>query len=248
MPRMNKPDLSIVIPVYRDAGAIEGTVATILAHVAGRGMTVEIILVNDGGPSETREILKRLDASPSVHIIDRPENRGKGHSVREGLAIASGAVFAYTDADLPYDLASLDRVADTIRNVQADIALASRRLEPKTHGGGYPIVTRRVAHSLFARLVRGVFRLPCSDTQAGLKAMTPAVRDALFPSLVIDRYAFDVELLYAATRHGFRLREVPATQRHSETSNVHLLRDSWEMLRDLWRIWKRRHAYDPATV
>lgn len=239
---MQRPSVSVIIPVYRDAAVIEETVALLTSYFTLQEVPFELILVHDGGPDATRELVQRLEKQyTSVRVIDRVENFGKGRSVREGLRAAIGDVLIYTDADLPYDLASLSDVFAAVRSGQTDLALASRRFGTPAHAR-HQNPLRRMTHDAFAALVARVFSLPCSDTQAGLKAMTPAVRDRVLPMLSVDRYAFDVELALTAHRQGFRLQDIPATRRATDGTNVRILHDSWNMLLDLWRIWRRQRT------
>jgi dolichyl-phosphate beta-glucosyltransferase len=74
------------------------------------------------------------------------------------------------------------------------------------------------------------------DTQCGFKAFRGDVARHLFRQLTIDRFAFDVELIYLAVRAGYQVREVPVSIHHAEGSTVRPVRDSLDTLRDLARI------------
>lgn len=235
-------DVSIIIPVYKDASHIEATVRSILSHFSACQTDVELILVHDGGPEETRTVLHTLASTDSfVRLVDRRENRGKGYSVREGLSVAAGNILVYTDADLPYALTSMQALIDSVKNNETDLALASRHVHGANDVEDHQSILRHVSHTLFAWIVNVLLDIPCSDTQAGLKAMTRTAAEAILPHLTIDRYCFDVELLFVAQRLGYRLKEIPVRLRTKGASNIHLSKDSWEMLRDLLRLWKRRH-------
>jgi dolichyl-phosphate beta-glucosyltransferase len=74
-------------------------------------------------------------------------------------------------------------------------------------------------------------------------------RDAvvlLFRAARIDRFAWDVEILYLAARAGLRVRETPVVWRNAPGSKVHPVRDSLRMLRDVlrvrWRDWRGRYG------
>ena len=68
--------------------------------------------------------------------------------------------------------------------------------------------------------------------------------------MVVDRFAFDVELLFLARHAGLSIAEVPVTWRNSPVSKVGLLRDPLNMLSDTWRIRRRfqRGDYRKAAV
>ena len=62
----------------------------------------------------------------------------------------------------------------------------------------------------------------------------------------IDRFAFDIEVLHLAERHGWTVLEVPVDLRTGERTTVRLVRDTLQLLRDLWRIrhWSATGAYE----
>jgi dolichyl-phosphate beta-glucosyltransferase len=82
------------------------------------------------------------------------------------------------------------------------------------------------------------------DTQCGFKLFRGDVARDLFSRAKIDRFAYDVEILYLARRQGIAIAEVPVLWFNSPESKVAVLRDSVRMLRDLLRIrwihWKAR--------
>ena len=71
-----------------------------------------------------------------------------------------------------------------------------------------------------------------------LRTVTIAEIDAA----VIDRFAFDVELLYLAQSVGLRLKEVPVRWDHNDGSKVNVLRDSLRMFREVQSIRRRSRA------
>jgi dolichyl-phosphate beta-glucosyltransferase len=77
------------------------------------------------------------------------------------------------------------------------------------------------------------------DTQCGFKAFTLDAARAVFPLQTIERFGFDVELLYIARRRGLRIREVQVSWADAPGSRVRVLRDSARMFLDLLEIrWK----------
>jgi hypothetical protein len=75
-----------------------------------------------------------------------------------------------------------------------------------------------------------------------------AVCRPVIEGATIDRFGFDVELIYLAYRAGLRLREVPVRWDHYEGSKVDLFNDSFKMLAEvgLIRQQARRGVYDNA--
>jgi dolichyl-phosphate beta-glucosyltransferase len=89
---------------------------------------------------------------------------------------------------------------------------------------------------VFNRIVRAIVLPGFVDTQCGFKAFRRSSILPLLPLLRIDRYSFDVELLFLSRKHGLTIREVPVVWINREDTRVDPLRDSSRMLVDLLRI------------
>jgi dolichyl-phosphate beta-glucosyltransferase len=70
----------------------------------------------------------------------------------------------------------------------------------------------------------------------------------LVEAATVDRFGFDVELLYLCHRAGLRLKEIPVRWDHNEGSKVNVTSDSFKMLNEvgLIRQQARRGVYDSA--
>jgi len=90
--------------------------------------------------------------------------------------------------------------------------------------------------------------LPFWDTQCGFKAFRMSACRPLIEGATIDRFGFDVELLYLAYRAGLKLQEIPVRWDHAEGSKINLASDSLKMLSEVGRIRQqaRRGVYDHA--
>jgi dolichyl-phosphate beta-glucosyltransferase len=107
---------------------------------------------------------------------------------------------------------------------------------------------RRVASDLFKwmrYLMVGLWGI--SDTQCGFKAYRGPVARQLFALAQIDRFMFDVEILYLAERAGLRIVEMPVRWEDSPGSKVRLAEGLQNTVRDLWRI-RRLHRRRPVIA
>ena len=94
--------LSIVIPVYNEAGTISKIVD--LVRSVDVGLEKEILLVDDCSRDGTREVLQKLaQEQADLKVLFHDVNQGKGAALRSGFAAASGDVVLIQDADLEYD-------------------------------------------------------------------------------------------------------------------------------------------------
>jgi len=161
---------------------------------------------------------------------------------------AGGRTIAFTDADLSYSpsqvLGLLERVEEgwdvvvgSRRHTEARALVAARRL--REVGG-------RVVNGLTTLVLLGQYR----DTQCGLKAFRSDVAKMMFARTEINGFAFDVELFHLAERYRFSLCEVPVEVVNSSRSTVHVVRDTWRLVRDLFRIRRtgRRGGYEVSVA
>jgi len=232
--------LSIVIPAFNEAGRIGPTLEQVIRFLEAQPFTSEVIVVDDGSSDETARMARLyLEQHTSRRVYSRllrnPGNRGKGYSVRRGVLSAEGRIVLFTDADLSAPITEAPKLYEPIRRGQADVVFGSRALDPSFVKRPQSL-GRRAAGRIFNWLVQALTGLAFKDTQCGFKAYA---RDAITPVFRlqrIDRFGFDVEILYIARKRGLSLEEVPVVWYHSEGTKVKMLRDSLRMLLDLLQI------------
>jgi glycosyltransferase involved in cell wall biosynthesis len=215
--RPTRPLVTVVVPVYNQAGTIVENVRTIRERVErGLGGSLELIVVSDGSIDQSEERLLE-DAPDLARVIHYDRNLGKGFAVKAGSLAAAGRYISYVDSDLDLDPVAIPGFVETAQRDSLDFVIGSKRHpDSVVH---YP-ATRRVSSWLYQQLVRLLFRLDVRDTQVGLKVFRREVADEVMPLLVVKQYAFDLELLAVARALGFgRLREMPITLRYRFTGS-----------------------------
>jgi glycosyltransferase involved in cell wall biosynthesis len=199
--------LSVVVPVYNQAGSIVENVEVIRDRVAaGTPGPIEIIVVSDGSIDQTEVRLLEEELS-DVRVLHYDRNLGKGYAIKVGALEARGRWIGYVDADLDLDPSGLPVFVEVAEREQLDFAIGSKRHpESQVH---YPR-SRRVTSWLFQKFVRLLVRLDVRDTQTGIKVFRREIAEQVMPLLLVKRYAFDIELLGVARAFGFgRVRELP---------------------------------------
>ena len=235
------PTVSIVIPAYNEAARLSRTLGDIVSFFTNRGCA-ELLVVDDGSRDGTAAVAEQYLASQgggvAWRVLRLSANRGKGYAARHGLLAARAPVAVFSDADLSTPISELSKVVDPIARGTCDIAFGSRAIDRRLIETRQPI-HRDAAGRLFNLTIRLATGLPFHDTQCGFKAFRMSLCRSILESALVDRFAFDVELLFVASRAGLRIQEVPVRWRHAEGSKVRLARDGTRMLADIVTV---RHA------
>ena len=183
-------------------------------------------------PRQLAETIIAQHPEVAARVVRSPQNRGKGHAVRQGLLATDAPIALFSDADLSTPLAELPRIVGPIESGEYDIVFGSRALNRQLIGQRQSW-QREQGGKVFNGLVRLATGLPFSDTQCGFKAFRMEAARPIIERAEIDGFGFDVELLFLAQKAGLRLLEVPVRWDHNEGSKVHLVHDSLRMLREI---------------
>ena len=201
------PNVLIVVPTYNERDNLPLLTAGVLEHEGFR-----LLVVDDGSPDGTGAVADRLAAEHPgrVTVMHRTGPRGLGRSYIDGLqhAITEGTAdyVCQMDADLSHNP---DYLPDLVASAAThDLVIGSRYMN------GVSVVNwplHRLFLSAFAnRYIRLVTSLSTSDCTSGFRCWR---REALarlpIANMVSDGYAFLVEMLFNASRQGFRIGEVP---------------------------------------
>jgi glycosyltransferase involved in cell wall biosynthesis len=229
-----QPALSIVIPAYNEERRLPPTLEKIAAWLAAKGITAEILVVDDGSTDGTACVVETCRSSMAcVRLLSNGRNFGKGYSVRHGMLEARGRVGLFTDADLSAPIEEADKLLTALES--ADVAFGSRALDRSlisVHQSRW----RELAGIVFNKIVQAVLWIPFVDTQCGFKAFRMERARILFEQQRIERFGFDPELLYLARHHGLRAVEIPVRWAHDPHTKVNVYRDSLLMLVELFTI------------
>jgi dolichyl-phosphate beta-glucosyltransferase len=215
------------------------TVAHVCSYLDLQSYDWELIVVIDGGPpAAAAEARAAAGARANVRVIENDVNRGKGYSVRRGFMAATGDRRVFIDADLSLPIEGLDGMMARF-DAGADVVIASRTA-PGSRVEGAPPAGRDVMSKLFNLAVQAVAVPGIADTQCGFKGFTARAAETIFSVAKSDRFGFDVEALYLARKHGFRIDELPVICRYHGGSSVNRLSDGVRMFADVLAI-RARH-------
>jgi len=240
--------LSVVVPAYKES-EIYQRIQELKETLEGLPSTwdYEVIVVVDGRDQMTWEGAQRAQG-PKVRVEGYTPNKGKGYAVRYGMARAGGDPVAFIDGGLEITPASLRLALEHFHWYDADVVVGS-----KYHSASKVVTSghRRLVSRLTKYLMRFLFGLKISDTQAGLKIFRREVLEKVLPRMLVKRWAFDVEMLAAANYLGYsRVFESPIELQHLNfTSNIRVFgpngmwRSLWDALAIFYRL-RIVHYYD----
>lgn len=234
---MIKKSISVVVPCFNEGKTICKNLEKIESFLSSHFFDFEIIAVNDGSVDNTEEELRRAKEKIGhcLMIINNKINTGKGKAVKDGMLASQMEVFLFLDADLAIPIEETEKFMGELEKGY-DIAIASRfvpGLKIKK-----PVLWYRKYMEKIFRLMRMVIigNYEIQDTQCGYKMFSQKAAKEIFSLMTVERFAFDAEIVYIATKKGYKIKELPITLQNPSVSSIRIVGDSWNMFCDLLRI------------
>lgn len=216
------PKKLVIIPTYNELENIQ----RIISKVFSLEEDFHILVVDDGSPDGTAEIVKSLQKkySSRLHIEERKGKLGLGtayiHGFRWGLKNNYDYLFEM-DADFSHNPDDLIKLYYACEKDGADLAIGSR-YKTGVNVVNWPM--GRVLMSYYASVyVRWITGMPFRDSTAGFKCYRKKVLSAIeLDKVRFKGYAFQIEMKFTAWKMGFKVVEVPIifTDRKEGTSKM----------------------------
>lgn len=206
---MKASDSIVIIPTYNEKENIE----KIIRAVFSLEKSFDILVVDDGSPDGTAQIVRELMASEfadRLFIVERSGKQGLGTAYIAGFKWALERHYGYViemDADFSHNPGDLPRLYAACHDDGADVSVGSRYVT------GVNVVNwpmGRILMSYFAsQYVRIVTGIPIHDTTAGFVCYRCEVLETLeLDKIRFKGYAFQIEMKYTAYKIGFKIKEV----------------------------------------
>jgi dolichol-phosphate mannosyltransferase len=203
--RSSPSEVLVVLPTYNESQNLERIVAGV------RRLGHDVLVVDDASPDGTGEIADRIAAAdPAVRVLHRPRKLGLGSAYEDAfrIGLAEGvALFVEMDADGSHLPQHLDTIVEAARTC-GGMAIGSRYITGGEVVGWSP--ERRLlswAANLYCRVL---LRLRTRDCTSGFRCYTSELLTRIGLEAVVSQgYSFQIEMVFRATRLGYRVVEVP---------------------------------------
>jgi glycosyltransferase involved in cell wall biosynthesis len=222
--RLLTRSLSIIVPAYNEQVRLPDTLRHIQDYLLRSDFRFhEILIVDDGSTDGTVAAAKEFaGCDPNIRVLHNTGNHGKGYCVRQGMLKATGEWRLFSDADLSTPIEEIEKLWCAVERDGGEIAIGSRAVDRSLIGVHQPGF-RENAGKVFNAVMRATIGLPIADTQCGFKLFRGDIAHEIFSRQTIERFGFDVEVLYIAFKRGYTVAEVPVRWNHVEGSKVGML-------------------------
>lgn len=211
--------LSVVVPAYNEEQRLPIMLDETLEYLENRqkkeeSFTYEIIIVDDGSKDATTKVgleYVRKYGTEKIRVLKFEKNRGKGGAVRMGVFCSRGSKILFVDADGATKFSDLDRVEEGLDELHEGKNNMAVSVGSRAHLKDDAVAQRSFIRNLLMYGFHFIVYFFCvkgvEDTQCGFKLFTRKAALTLFSSLHVERWAFDVELLYIAQCLGIPVAE-----------------------------------------
>lgn len=232
-----------MIPAYNEERRLPASLAQVDQFVAAQSYPVEVIIVNNNSRDATLQIAQDFAAQHAYTRVLNQPRQGKGAAVQTGMLAGQGEYLFICDADFSMPVEEINKFLPPAVD-HYDVAIASREVPG----------ARRVDEPEYRHLMGRVFNLivrilaipGIQDTQCGFKVFRREVARDVFTLQTIEGWGFDVEMLFIARRHGYKLIEVPITWYYRPQTKINPIRDSINMVIEVMRVrlngWRGKYA------
>jgi glycosyltransferase involved in cell wall biosynthesis len=199
--------ISVLIPAHNEEQHIALCIEETVDAFKQFGCTYEVIVIDDGSTDGTyQRAVEASEKFDGVVVKRNMMNFGKGRALKKGFRYASGDYVVFLDADLDLHPTQLKIFFDAVKQNGTDVVIGSKR-HPQSEVV-YPW-HRMMVSVVYFFLVKLIFGLGIHDTQTGLKLFKKEVLNAVFPRMLVKKFAYDLELLVLAHHYGYSIQEAP---------------------------------------
>ncbi len=200
------PELSIVVPCYKERPNVRPMVERVAAALPG--IAWEIIFVDDNSPDGTAEAARAIARTdPRVRCIRRIGRRGLSSAVIEGALSSSADFVAVMDGDLQHDQTVLPTMLAQLRGDAADIVIGSRHALGGSAEGLSSAMRHRISNAGIG-IAQRVLPMRVTDPMSGFFMMPRARFEQIAPHLSGQGFKILLDLILSSPAR-LRVLEIP---------------------------------------
>ena len=200
----NPPKVSILMPVYNEAGTIKEIIARVHS-ITIPGASKELIIVDDGSKDGTRELLQEMPVTETQKIYFHAHNMGKGAALRTALTYATGDIILIQDADLEYDPGEYPELLKPILEGRADVVYGSRMTGAKVRRDFHFL--HFVGNKFLTLLTNILYNTILTDMETCYKVFrADVIKNVQIKS---NRFNFEPEITAKILKRKYKLYEMP---------------------------------------
>ncbi len=207
------PEISIIIPAYREEKSIAIVVEKVRQVMDGLNRHYEIIVVDDGSDDETANNAKEAGA----RIISHPYNIGNGAAVKTGIREAHGKTLVMLDGDSQHAPEDIPQLLEKLGTY--DMVVGARTGKSETS------FNRTIANSIYNLFATYVCKRKIEDLTSGFRAVKAEIARQ-FVSMLPNTFSYPTTITMAVVRSGYSLTYVPIkTFRRVGKSKIRPIKD-----------------------
>lgn len=234
-PSINDPasvELSVIVPAYNEEERLPIMMDEALEYLEERkkklkSFTYEVIVVDDGSKDKTTQTAQSYCnkyGSDKIRVLTLAKNRGKGGAIRLGIFSARGRYLLFADADGASKFSDFTKLENEMKNMKKDSSNRAVVCGSRAHLEEESIAQRSFFRTILMKGFHFVVWFLCvrgiKDTQCGFKLLTREAAVILFSNLHVERWAFDVDMLFLAQYFNIPVGEVAINWTEIEGSKM----------------------------
>ena len=229
----NKPEISIIVPVYNEENRVEKGIKGILDYLSLNKFSWELIIVDDGSTDRTVNIVNKLIGKLTNAYLLKSKHLGKGGAIKSGVAKANGSWLVFLDVDLATPMSELEKFLPFKKNYQ--VIIGSRKMKGADVQIHQPKF-REFSGKIFTFLTNILVTKDISDITCGFKMYKSDLAKIIFKQSILTDWSFDAEILFLAQKQKAKIKEVPVVWRDDPRTKVNLGKDAADAFLGLLKI------------
>ena len=211
--------LTIIVPAYNEDKIIRKSIERTIKFLNSKKYSWKIIVVDDGSTDLTSAIVGKIK-NDRVELVVHDMNMGKGAALRSGVEKVRSKYIIFMDADLSVPLKFVDDMLERLGEGNP-VVVGSRRMAKSVIAKHQPFLREKMG-VVFTQLTKLITGVRLNDFTCGFKGFESNAARIIFSKSVVDRWAYDAEIMFIANKCGFDIVQIPVRWANREESKVRL--------------------------